>query len=788
MFSVSRGSTLILNTVAIRGANTAVVNKVRHHPSFLCGTRLIFRLVFAVVPSSLCIHPVIRVSCVSTPLIFFCFTWAQGTLEMKNVELIDNTKAVFNERDAVVDAMEDCLVSHNEGPNGAFLNDGHIRRITDTTFLENESGDDGGALYNRHSGSIDVIEHTQFIGNHAEDGGAIDNYGRIGVLFDVLFERNAADSEGGALNNDNIDGVIEEIREVIFRHNTAGVNGGADTIGRNGHGGALATEGSILLIVDTLFYNNTAHPYGGAIGLDAGSIGAINNTQFLGNSASWLSGGGLGGAIWVDPRGSMGLLDNIVFEGNHATATEGPEGERWSDSPSCTQGHGGALYIDFGADVGMVRNSQFVENFACGKGAGAFISESGHLDSIFRSDFSGNFANAGGNSFVSQNGRLRNQQCELVLDDDIPASTTIACPQKISSVSTEMFIIICVALVGACAMAAAYYKKEKRRHSERFKEPSFGSYHWLDEETDSDDALEVGEHNKPLAKVQDNYIIEPENIKLGRMIGGGTYGKVQEAEWGGKNFVAVKCISWGDIQMTATSRRNVQREVQLLCNLHHPNIVTFYGVSYHEHSLMLVQELCTGNLRTVMRRKPELLAGAHAKFMAQICTAMDYLHSKGVIHRDLKPENILLLQGTCKVCDFGLSRFNTRAAAGKDQDTHMTVGVGTGIYMAPELLIESNRFSTTVRTAGFKCDVYSAAIMFREIFRPTKHLFDGVPQMLICYKVAREGLRPAIPADCPPHLTALLTEMWSPEPMSRPPFADISGRLERAQKGGFTDH
>jgi hypothetical protein len=271
------------------------------------------------------------------------------------------------------------------------------------------------------------------------------------------------------------------------------------------------------------------------------------------------------------------------------------------------------------------------------------------------------------------------------------------------------------------------------------------------------------------ALVSDKYIIPRESLKLGRVIGRGTFGTVQIAEWGARSLVAVKCIPWDEVNAAETRKPLVLREINMLCNLHYPNIVTFYGVCESANTLMLVQELCTGgNLRNVMRRRQEFLDRNKINFMHQIACAMEYLHSKGIVHRDLKPENVLLGghgSNTCKLCDFGLARSNDAA----DKMATMTVGIGTALYMAPELLQETADHTDVRRVSldGDKCDVFSGAIMFVEMLRPNTDIYAGEATMTVTYKVLHQNLRPKFPPGIIPAVADLIAEMWAHEPSYR---------------------
>ena len=104
----------------------------------------------------------------------------------------------------------------------------------------------------------------------------------------------------------------------------------------------------------------------------------------------------------------------------------------------------------------------------------------------------------------------------------------------------------------------------------------------------------------------------------------------------------------------------------MLCSLHHPNIVRFYGALFDKQRFNLVTELCSTALHTYVTTRKELRRADFAEIAAGVTSGLQYLHSRSIAHRDLKPENVLLNDTsgetvTAKLCDFGVSRLMSEA-------------------------------------------------------------------------------------------------------------------------------
>ncbi|GAB2291489.1 hypothetical protein Dimus_025744 [Dionaea muscipula] len=208
--------------------------------------------------------------------------------------------------------------------------------------------------------------------------------------------------------------------------------------------------------------------------------------------------------------------------------------------------------------------------------------------------------------------------------------------------------------------------------------------------------------------------IKNDDLEEVKELGSGTYGSVYHGKWKGSD-VAIKRIKSSCFAGRPSERERLiadfWKEALILSSLHHPNVVSFYGVvrDSPDGSLATVTEfMVNGSLkhylqkkdRTIDRRK-RLLIAMDAAF------GMEYLHEKNIVHFDLKCENLLVNmrdphRPVCKIGDLGLSKVR--------HHTLVSGGVrGTLPWMAPELLSgKSNMVSE-------KIDVYSFGIVMWEL-------------------------------------------------------------------------
>jgi serine/threonine protein kinase len=147
-----------------------------------------------------------------------------------------------------------------------------------------------------------------------------------------------------------------------------------------------------------------------------------------------------------------------------------------------------------------------------------------------------------------------------------------------------------------------------------------------------------------------------------------------------------------------------RKEVKIASSLNHPNIVRTLDYGYDDERYYLVMEYVDGgNLQNLIHRRGRLSLPEVVNFVGQLCDALEYAHSQGIIHRDIKPQNVLIdSQEHIKLSDFGLARAIANTGLTVTGPTIGTIG-----YLAPEQIQNAK---LTVRT-----DIYALGVMMFEM-------------------------------------------------------------------------
>jgi len=147
------------------------------------------------------------------------------------------------------------------------------------------------------------------------------------------------------------------------------------------------------------------------------------------------------------------------------------------------------------------------------------------------------------------------------------------------------------------------------------------------------------------------------------------------------------------------------REVSLLKDLKHANIVTLHDIVHTDKSLTLVFEYLERDLKQYMDDCGAILAMNNVKlFLFQMLRGLAYCHARRVLHRDLKPQNLLINErGELKLADFGLAR--AKSVPTKTYSNEVV----TLWYRPPDVLLGSTEYSTPIDMWGVGCIFYEMA-------------------------------------------------------------------------------
>lgn len=222
------------------------------------------------------------------------------------------------------------------------------------------------------------------------------------------------------------------------------------------------------------------------------------------------------------------------------------------------------------------------------------------------------------------------------------------------------------------------------------------------------------------------------------------------------------------------------KELGLLRDLKHENIVRFIGVSIPEDThrtgipCMIVSELCSnGDLWDYIRNvKPPSNLDIF-RMLLETARGLEYLHMHSIVHRDVKSSNVLVTRNrSCKINDFGLARVK------KSQRSKMHSVVGTVNWQAVELWCAMPQYNE-------KVDVWSTAMTFWEVLQwheeYQSYPFEGMNEFMIYEEVGKKGLRPSLESIVPRYgeeIAKLLTKMWEADPRKRPTMDMVCADLE----------
>ena len=205
-------------------------------------------------------------------------------------------------------------------------------------------------------------------------------------------------------------------------------------------------------------------------------------------------------------------------------------------------------------------------------------------------------------------------------------------------------------------------------------------------------------------------------------------------------LVAIKMMTVGFTENPDLLKR-FYREAQSTGTLQHPNIVIVYELGDQDGNPYLVMEYLEGeSLDRIITARRQLTLVQRLDVIIQICNALNYAHSKGVVHRDIKPANVVILKdGSVKIVDFGIARI------GGDALTRTGQVVGTINYMSPEQI--------QAQVVDGRSDIWAAGVLAFQLLTFALP-FDANDTPAVLLKIIGED-PPSLSSymsDCPPEL------------------------------------
>jgi streptogramin lyase len=237
--------------------------------------------------------------------------------------------------------------------------------------------------------------------------------------------------------------------------------------------------------------------------------------------------------------------------------------------------------------------------------------------------------------------------------------------------------------------------------------------------------------------------------------------------------VALKVLAPGLVHDEA-SRERILRESQLAASLDHPNVIPVYAAGEADGHVYIAMRLVEGSdLRSVLRRDGRLEPARAIALVAQVASALDAAHARGLVHRDVKPSNVLIDEQQqrehCYLADFGIT---TTASDLQPADVSQRL-LGTLAYVAPEQVRGD--------PVDARADVYSlGCLLFECLTGEVPFVRDSDIAVVFAHLEEAPPMPSERVGELPPELDAVIARALAKQPDDR--YATCGELVDEARR------
>ena len=245
----------------------------------------------------------------------------------------------------------------------------------------------------------------------------------------------------------------------------------------------------------------------------------------------------------------------------------------------------------------------------------------------------------------------------------------------------------------------------------------------------------------------------------------------------------IKALS-STVPVTSSFAVTIEREARVLAELKHPNILLLYDYVKSDEAMYMVVEYVPGfSVADVIARKVPLAPEAVAYIGAELASALEHAHSRGIVHRDVKPQNILLSkEGAVKLADFGIAQRERLPTGDEPLRPEMmrspaaegSTAFGTATYMSPEQILGE--------FVDARSDIFSLGVVLYELACGMRPFGGKAGEARGTRREPAVPLRTRAP-EVPPGLEHAIMRALEKQPADRfPSAARFQGELEAVIK------